>query len=492
MKRQTLQLVFIISVMFLSCLQACENESQIPFSVVTEEVLYVSGERVVIVGRLLSLGKEPIQDHGIQISSNENFSSPIIISLGNRSKPGRFVADFSGLQLNNEYFCRSFVEIESKVFYGNVLPFKTLLTDIVDFSPKIGSAGDKLVITGKNFTENTEVFIDGKKVEVTELLFESQLTVLIPPLTDEYQVRVSVKIQDQELIFDDHFEYEIGKWEKVGDFVSSIQLQEAISFKDTNKFIFGLGRTGNPINSSIWELDLENFTWTEINYSGAGLAGAFSTGGYFGSGVSLFSQFGTIISRDFWYYKEGIFTQKEDLPFTLYKSIGFIIGDNLYVLGGTIDLRINNRNIYQYNITQNVWQIVSQVAPELSSEITNFTFENNQYFVLANSIILKYSTQTNDWGNEAIYPISNFGVDGISAVIEDKVFIGLGSSRELWQFEPRTLKWKRKTPFPSGGSFRNLAYFIHNNFLYVLRRPSGQFAGQNPIMSLWKFDPNSW
>jgi hypothetical protein len=481
-----------VAIIFMLGLPACMEDPEDPFVTVTEEILYISGERVIVVGRILSLGNANIEDHGFQISTSENFSSPIIISLGSREKPGRFVGENANLRLNTTYFCRSFIALQDETLVGNTLVFKTLAADIVDFNPKIGSAGEKLIITGKNFTDNTEVYFGNIRAQVTELLFESQLTVTIPQFSDNFQVEINVKTQDQVLTFNKPFEYVTGKWSKVGDFINNQQLIETIFLKRGDELLFGLGRVGNNINSNIWSLDLNTFAWSQTNYSGGGLAGAFFTSGYFGAGINVFSSFGTQLSNQLWSYNNGEFIQMPNLPFQLYKSIAFTIGGNLYVAGGTPNLRDYTNVILKYNIGNNTWQQVSISPVFLQVENPTFTYGDSQFFIVPDGSVLKYTPSSNTWQNVGRYPLSNFGIDGIAVVIGDKAYIGLNSDVRLFEFDLITYEWKRKNPILSGSGQRNAAYFSHENELFVLRRYTSPPINPLPSISLWKFEPDNW
>jgi hypothetical protein len=492
MKHRIAVYIFIFSILLLISFSGCLEEEAPPFTTVTEEILYLSGERVIIVGRILSLGKEAVQDHGFQISTSSDFSNPIIISLGLRDKPGRFVGENANLALSTAYYCRSYIALQDETIWGNVLQFTTLETDITGFSPAIASAGENLIINGKNFTDNTEVYFGNVKAEISELLFESQLTVKIPPIGDDYLVQISVKTQNQILTFEKPFEYVTGNWTKAVDFVNNLQLIESLFFKQDQQFIFGLGRVGNNINNIIWSLDLESFSWSETNYNGNALAGSFYTSGYFGSGINVFSPFGTQLSNQLWSYNNGVYTARPNTPFAIYKSIAFTIDNFLFVAGGTFNLRDFERNIWRLNLSNNSWQIVSTSPVPLQVENPSFTYSGSQYFVIPDGSVLKYSPSSNTWETIAKYPIDNFGIDGLAAVINDKAYIGLNSSPILYEFDINTHEWKRKNPIPAGLTQRNAAFFTHNNAVYVLRRYSGPAINPMPTMALWKFEPDSW
>ena len=89
---------------FFGIFSSCEEESQVTTSLITEEVIYLSGERARVLGRIITNQNVDASDHGFYISENESFSQPIIISLGERVAPGRFIGETSELDIQKKYF----------------------------------------------------------------------------------------------------------------------------------------------------------------------------------------------------------------------------------------------------------------------------------------------------------------------------------------------------------------------------------------------------
>jgi hypothetical protein len=69
-----------MSVICIFC--SCEEEVDVSPSLVTEDILYVSGERVRLLARIITTENINASDHGFHIADNEAFSNPIIVSLG--------------------------------------------------------------------------------------------------------------------------------------------------------------------------------------------------------------------------------------------------------------------------------------------------------------------------------------------------------------------------------------------------------------------------
>lgn len=140
---------------------ACEEQLDLTPSIITENALLVSGERMRLSGRVITTQNIAASDHGFYISDNEGFSQPIIISLGVRESPGRFIGETTGLEIEKTYFVKSFVELPEGIVFGNVVNIETLSPRLIDFSPSNGQSGITVTINGVNITEDVRVFFWG-------------------------------------------------------------------------------------------------------------------------------------------------------------------------------------------------------------------------------------------------------------------------------------------------------------------------------------------
>jgi hypothetical protein len=475
-------------------LSGCEESLNSPYIVVSEEVFYVSSEQVRLIGRVISKGEQPIQDHGFEIDLTESFSSSIKTSLGGKSNVGRFIGEFSGLTSDTQYYWRSYIETDDRVILGEVKSFKTLTPGLTDFSPKYGQGGDVMVINGKNFSQDAEVYFGARKAEIEEIVFESLIRVKVPPIANAAFEGITVKLHGTEITFDTPFEYITGRWEKVADFVNNLQLTELLVFNENQYMVVGLGRDVNTAqnNPTIWSLDLETLQWSDLNFTGQQANAPFSAHGYFGSGAIAFGFSSITISNEFWRHNEGQLTKLSSLPFQLYKSVAVKHNEYIYVVGGQTTSRSNNFQIYGFNTNTQVWSTNGFSPLPVSSDNANFTFLDKHYFVLNDGRILQFNPQTNAWGQVASYIGGAFDNRGVAVALQDKMYLGLTFGRDFWEYNPATNQWKRKNNFSGTGNYANLGYFTYNGYIYILRRYTGPQVSQWPRLSLWKFDPNAW
>ena len=123
--------------MLILLLFGCNSDE--PTSLITvipEQVMEISGDHVRLSGRIIANSSLNVVDHGFEISLAEEFKTPIIISLGPKSNPGRFFGDTGDLTVNTTYFWRPFIIVGEELRYGESGIFSTLTPSISDFNPK--------------------------------------------------------------------------------------------------------------------------------------------------------------------------------------------------------------------------------------------------------------------------------------------------------------------------------------------------------------------
>lgn len=150
---------------------ACTEDDPETTILVTEEVLFASGEQLRILGRLITNQSINANDHGFYLASDENFSNPLLISLGPKEGPGRFIGETSGLNTGQTYFVKAFMDLGSGPEFGNVIEVATLNPGIESFSPKFGKENGELFILGRNFTSDTRVFFGDQEAEIFRNIF---------------------------------------------------------------------------------------------------------------------------------------------------------------------------------------------------------------------------------------------------------------------------------------------------------------------------------
>lgn len=484
-------------------LGGCTEETFDEPRVVTEKILYVSGEIARLTGRVLSLGGENVADHGFIISSSSNFSDTVRIQLGSKSKPGRFYGDTERLNPEIDYFCKSYIVSEGQVIFGNVLEFKTLTPDILSFTPLTALPGAKAKIFGKNFSQDTKVFFGPNEAEISNIQFESRLDIQIPPIADTSVVSVRVTTKGRTFEFEQKFEYIFGTWKRLPDFMYPDQISGPVSLQAGDKYVFGLGRDlhgDNLAESELYELDLPTWTWQRIQFDGLGSSFPFASDGFFGSGQWQIFPTNDLFLTNTWYEYVpsagsnvvGEVQLKGVLPFRLFKGTSFKAGEKLFVMGGYHVDRSDNLDIWAYDEPTDQWSLHGQTSISMDSEYPFFVYDGTPHIITLEGALLRYIVADNRWEHISDAPFTasfsgNVNFSGISQLVGDKAYIGLFYRNPImWEYNIPENSWKEKVAFP--GDFLNInnGTFTYDGKIYVIRNSN---RSSSIPMQIWEFDP---
>jgi hypothetical protein len=483
--------ILLSLVIFLMLLAggACTQEEDATTVVTTEEVIFVSGDKVRVLGRLITNQPISTSDHGFQISLSENFSAPIIVSLGVKEGPGRFIGESEGLKINQPYFVRAFATVGATDLFGDAIEIKTLNPILETYSPTFARVGQEIIITGRNFPIGTRVFFGTQEATVLQNFFESRLRVRIPEAKGEPIVKIRVQIQDEVLEFSQPFEYQSGKYTLLGQFPGGLRIYENVFFQNQAGLHVGLGtlRLGAGYYQGFQRFDPTTSAWAAVNFPGESREGAFSTSNFIGGGAVEVVRDVFEFKRDFWKIEGSTFTRLTDLPTNSFNSLAFEVNGLLFLAGGT---GIGARGIRVYDPTTQSWAARDSAPINLSIDLAWFTYQNKAYFVASDNRIWEFDPSTDTWRIFTSYPGSLGNGYGMAQVIGNKVYIGLYRRVEqIFELDLNTLAWKAKNYIPGLPQSINSAYFTFGSQIYILRTPEESIAGTLP-MELYRFDPN--
>ena len=193
----------ILLLIAVSCIDIVLEDNTI---LTTEELVYVSAERAFLRGRLHSLA-EPGEVLGFEISEDADFTNPIAVSTNTSVALGAYIIRFNQLTASTDYHGRAYVVTGDKVTYGKAISFRTLASDLTEFYPKDAKIGDIVTIIGANFFENTRVFFGDQEAEILNISLEYRITTVVPDIGDQSIVDLRVVTGEEELTFEDQFEY---------------------------------------------------------------------------------------------------------------------------------------------------------------------------------------------------------------------------------------------------------------------------------------------
>ncbi len=481
-------------VVFLFALYGCgSTDPNTTISVFTEDIVFTSGENAIITGRLLSTGELSIEDHGFEISQSVDFNSPITISLGEKSFPGRFVGEVSMLDIKSNYYCRAYLVRNGEQIVGNVLEFNTLAPIAFDFEPKEGTQNTTITITGLNFTNDSKVLWNDQELSPDNIEAESVISVKVPAIGTSSTATIRVVSQDDTLALSDMFEYIIGEWTEQGTSDDNLKNNNHFYSEDNSYFYYGLGNTSEFQDPSprIYQIDKSTLERTELNFSGTGVEGAFYTDGFFGGGSEFLvrnSDENLITTNAFYSIDQNGIQALASAPKFLYQAVALSDDEYVYLYGGEDENREENTTIYRYNIANNFWQALGQSPISPRNEYPAIRLDGENCFILPNGLFTCHDAVSDSWSNRQSYP-EEVKEDGLIEILNGSVYVGLQDiSRKVFEYDIMEDRWKKKTSIPQFNPFSTLGSWVSGDQIFVMQVnfPEGQER------LYWSFDPEAF
>ncbi len=458
--------------------------------VFTEELVFVSGEILRVTGRVVAPGEVDLDDHGFEISQDESFANPIVISLGEQNIPGLFIAEYTGLSITTDYYVRAYIVNSGTTFYGENVQFITLEPFLRTASPLYHDPQGLVKIRGKNFTTDTRVFFGEVEAELISNKFESILDVRAPqPRENEYLVPIKVISGGKEMTFEDSFEYVIGRWTTESDeFPGSKSFGRHAYFVAEDKLYTGFQRdSNNPDQLSFWVYDPSVGNWDEQPFQGSFVRNpAKFDGGFLGGETG--AAFGVyFMSNEFWVVRNGQFELEGILPFQSHRSVAFREGDDLYVFGGWgAEPNVYLDTVWKYNFGSREWIEFDRTPFDLYNLNPSFRHDGMMYFISSERILFRYDPTTKTWTEMGEYP-GSLVTSGVAVVIGETAIVGQASSdRAIYEYNIEANTWKRKVPTPLTHPLDiALSVWVLDDRYFTLR--SNGVGLRSP--KLWEFEP---
>jgi len=481
-------LVALIFSMLLST-WSCTQQDDTPILVSTEDVLFVGGDKLRISGRLLANREVLATDHGFVFSTDASFASPILLSLGEKSSPGRFIGEQSGFKLGQTYFVKAFAEVGGKRLEGATVQLKTLSPIATSYSPTYGLAGAELTIEGKNFPAGTKVFFGNQEAPVLKNIFESKLTVRIPAATGQVLVPVKLVIQNKEFVLPVPFEYQAGKYTKVSDFPGGLRIYDNSYFYNASGFHVGLGKIKLGDNfAGFQRYNPATGTWSEVSFPGNKRRFAFATSNYLGGGALEPARDQFVYDRSFWKINGSSFERLGDLPFNAREALAVDWEGGLLLFGGLDGASLLVRS---YDPGLGTWSTKRTAPLALGRNAAAFVRGARVVVLGSNGQVWEYNPPLDSWQLLTTYPGSKGQGYPIAEVIGSKAYMGLfRATQELWELNLETLVWKTKNQIIGLPQSINSGHFQFNGSIYFLRAPEESVSG-TLTMELYKFDPDA-
>lgn len=471
---------------------SCKDDEADSFLLRTEEIVSISSERAIVMGRILASRTVNIQDHGFHFSLDPSFPDPIVLSLGNTNRPGRFIGEQDGLLLGENYFVKSYAQSASgQTLFGEAIEFSTILPQLDTVEPYTQMPNEIITIFGRNFGDDAQVFFGEIPGEVIDVYFGFRIRVRVPFQEEGPEVPLRILTKGREIVSDRNFKYVTGKYTQINALPQENGFRENLYFQQEDRFFVGLGFTqlSQPI-SRIWEYDVHANNWNAHPLGDMVKKKAyFGLDGFFGGGYSDFSEGEENYNMAFGKFSNSEFTLLPSPPFKFANALVFDNEDFLYVIGG--DLAVPSL-VIRWNKATNLWELRPNLPIDVNRELVHFMYNGKFYIIKKNSTLYEYNPLTTEFKQVSNYPspmiqgLSDFR--GNAIVVGNKAYIGLyNNSRFLWELDLDSFEWARINDYPGEPRGLNSGWYFHEGHLYLLR--SDVFRSR---MEFWKLDPNGY
>ena len=485
--------IAITGISLMLSLSSCEppDELSTDVNVYTEEIVFTSGESAIMTGRVLAQGAVQVTDHGFHIDTTDAFLNPIVISLGERNIPGRFVGEVHELNIRNNYYCRAYLVENGETITGNVLSFATVSPQVLDFSPKEGISGTPITIEGVNLTADAKILWNNLMIPPQQVIAEALLPFNAPPLSDDPTITIRVVAQGDTLSLAEQFEYIIGTWTQLAELDDNERNQRHVYFEDGNNFVYGLGIAMGHMTSALHSMNKSTYQRITYFLPSSPTEGAFFSNGYFGGG-SLQKVTSPVLqldlSQEFWHFSNGNFTKLADVPVELYKAAAIENNGKVYVYGGERPDRSRNQLIWVYDEATDSWDFLNPAPFSQLGSLPHFRIGNYHYFITEDAQTWRHDPTADSWQRLADYP-GQVDEYGVALVLDGNAYVGMqGASRKLYVYRPGSDTWRSKAGFLEMNPFYTIGGWAADGHVYVIRMQS---VGDTNRL-LWQLDPEAF
>lgn len=390
--------------------------------------------------------------------------------------------------------------------------FKLSEHSVDDFNPKIAITGQKIIITGRNFSpivKNNKVTIGGLDTTITKAT-SNTIEINIPLQKNKYyQSRLAaIEVEVAGTSVKHTTKLEINdKWFRLKDaptalnsYYSTCQSCGIINnYGYASSFSYGSkGYVGLNNSNQFWEFDPVKNSWTKLaDFPGS--RRLFGTGFviddkiYFGMGVN-YQNSSTTYFNDWWEYdiSSNKWTKKSDYPATVkQKSKAFAIGNTGYLSTGLA----NNSGIvdlYTYSTSTDTWTNISHDTKLIKVPV-NWKSANGfsdhailgfitHYGYKSDKGMFKYTPATNAWQKLADLPVVFYDEPNtfVSFTLNGTLYIQVFYQNTIYSYNGNSNTWITDTtsdiPY-----FSNGIGFGANNKVYT---------GLGQSNTMWEYDPN--
>jgi len=297
----------------------------------------------------------------------------------------------------------------------------------------------------------------------------------------------------------------IGNWFKVSDF-EGVPRTDAVAFTIGDKAYLATGYDGEDRYNDLWEYDSEKDFWQQKSqFPGLARNGAVAFGtenkGYIGTGYDGYEKL-----KDFWEYDpiSNEWTQKADFAGSArYGAVSFSIANKGYIGTGYDGNTL--KDFWQYNPESDAWTQIVSIGGSKRRDAVSFVINGMAYVGtgLNNGSYISdfwaYDPSKEAWTqkrnlantSEDAYDddYNIIGINGAAFTFGARAYVacsGQGTvSNEIWEYEPSTDLWEKKTSFEGSGRIEAVGFSVNNKGFIATGRNSSYYFDD-----IWEFRPD--
>jgi N-acetylneuraminic acid mutarotase len=179
---------------------------------------------------------------------------------------------------------------------------------------------------------------------------------------------------------------------------------------------------------------------------------------------------------------------------------GFVIGDTLYYIPGTVYSDHGVKKLFAFDLVKNTWVSKGELPFSLRVFPTTFSFNGKGYIMLGRvgtnntNEVWEYDAATNKWTQKANCPVKMNSAAGF--LLNDKFYVTMGLlsasqgsdiEGKMYEYDPLTDIWTTKPaihPFPYSQAYGFGNSFVHNGSGYI-------YAGAYKWFPFSEYNPNT-
>lgn len=383
---------------------------------------------------------------------------------------------------------------------------------ITDVNPLQGSYKDVVTISGEGFSSiANENIVSFGPLKVTILsTSNTKLSVVVPDLPGD-PVAVSIRRANKLHSFSNNFIIN-NPWNKISsDVFPGQERGMATGFSVGTRGFITLGRVNDynlyqsfnnmEIYKDLWEYNSSTNSWIQRpNFPGESryYATGFSIGskGYVGSGISNNQS----LLSDFYEYDSEANSWKKisNMPGTgRYGAVSFSAGGKGYVgLGkiGNVGSNTEKSDFFEYDPITNIWKQFSGPSKPSAFDFA-FSLNNKGYVVIDGKELWELNPSTYTWIRRSDYP-DNLPFGSFSFTIGNKAYAGSGLygagitlsySRNFYEYDPNIDQWNQLEGFDYLKRFTGVAWGLGNKGYVLTGQSNAQVLGDWPYKYLKDF-----